>query len=82
MRTISESEATAHFDELLNAVERGETIIITRQGCTVARLLSETTTTPEERRHAIEQLNAFRTSMPSLSLEEFLGGGHEGHRYR
>jgi prevent-host-death family protein len=80
MRIISESEATAHFDELLNTVERGETVIITRHGRAIARLQPETATTLNERRHAIEQLMAFRTSMPSVALEEFLGGRHEGHR--
>jgi prevent-host-death family protein len=39
MREIQASEAKTHLPQLLDAVERGETIIITRHGRSVARLV-------------------------------------------
>ncbi len=38
MRTVSLAEAKAHLSELLNTVEAGEEIIITRHGRPVARV--------------------------------------------
>ncbi len=38
MQTINVREARHNFSRLLNAVESGETIIITRKGKTVAKL--------------------------------------------
>jgi prevent-host-death family protein len=81
MRTIPASEAKTRLAELLSDVERGETIIITRHGRAIARIEPEAAPALEARRVAIEQLKAFRASMPRLSLDEFLEGRHEGHRY-
>jgi prevent-host-death family protein len=38
MRTISETEARKHFHRLLDDVERGETILITRNGRVIAQI--------------------------------------------
>lgn len=81
MRTIPASEAKTRLAELLSDVERGETIVITRHGRAIARIEPEAAPALEARRTAIEQLKAFRSSMPHLSLDEFLEGRHKGHRY-
>lgn len=39
MRTISLAHAKAHLSELLNTVESGEEVVITRHGRPVARVL-------------------------------------------
>lgn len=39
MKTVGTFEAKTHFSALLNEVERGETVVITRNGKPVARLL-------------------------------------------
>lgn len=39
MKTVDVDEAAARLDELLDAVERGEEIVITRGGTPVARLV-------------------------------------------
>jgi len=41
MNTVSVAEAKAHLSELLNQVETGEEIVITRRGRPVARISPE-----------------------------------------
>jgi prevent-host-death family protein len=41
MREIQVSEAKTHLPRLLDDVERGETIVITRHGWAIARLVPE-----------------------------------------
>ncbi len=41
MRQIQASEAKTHLPQLRDDVERGETVVITRQGRAMARLVSE-----------------------------------------
>ena len=41
MREIQASEAKTHLPQLLNDVERGETIVITRHGRAIARIVPE-----------------------------------------
>lgn len=81
MREVQATEAKAHLPQLLTAVERGETIIITRHGRAIARLVPET----DERQAAVqklkEQIEQFRSTMPKLTLEEILSARHEGHKY-
>jgi prevent-host-death family protein len=51
MKQVQDSEALERFDELLDEVERGETVIITRQGKRVAWLVPEQNTTDNKRQH-------------------------------
>jgi prevent-host-death family protein len=41
MREIQASDAKAHLSRLLDDIERGETIIITRHGRAIARIIPE-----------------------------------------
>jgi prevent-host-death family protein len=41
MREFQASEAKAHLASLLDAVERGDTIVITRHGKPIARIVPE-----------------------------------------
>jgi prevent-host-death family protein len=54
MREIQASEAKTHLSQLLDAVERGETIVITRQGRAIARLVPEVNQRQAEIKSAIE----------------------------
>ena len=81
MRQIQSSEAKARLPELLDEVERGETIVITRRGRAVARLVPETERRQEEIEEAIEGIKRLRKKMPGLTLEEILSARHEGHKY-
>jgi len=85
MREVQASEAKAHFLRLLDDVERGETIIITRHGRVIAQLEPRKEDDSAEVRKAIEGLKALRekireTAVP-LTTEELLAMRHEGHKY-
>lgn len=61
MQTINLAEAKAHLSEILNRVEAGEEILITRHGQPVARLGPvEKSLKPV----AVARLAAFRARMP------------------
>ena len=48
MREIQASEAKVHLPQLLDDVERGETLIITRHGRRIARIMPEVDRRQEE----------------------------------
>lgn len=81
MRRIQSSEAKAKFAELLDEVERGETVVVTRHGKAVARIVPE----GEARRAAVlaakRGIEELRKDMPNFTLEEILSARHEGHKY-
>ncbi|MEJ0071738.1 MAG: type II toxin-antitoxin system prevent-host-death family antitoxin [Pseudomonadota bacterium] len=80
MRQIQASEAKAKLAELLDDVERGGSVIITRHGRPIARLVPETEGKQASIARAIERLKTFRRTMPALALDELLAARHEGHR--
>jgi prevent-host-death family protein len=77
MREVQASDAKAHLPSLLDAVERGETIIITRHGKPIARIVPEAS----ELDRVIADIEEFRKTMPRIPLEELLSARHEGHKY-
>jgi prevent-host-death family protein len=81
MREIQASEAKAHLASLLDDVERGETLIITRHGKPIARLVPEADLRQAEVNRAIADIEKFRKTMPRIPLEEILSARHEGHKY-
>jgi prevent-host-death family protein len=81
MREIQASEAKAHLPSLLDDVERGETLIITRHGKPIARIVPETEVRRAEVDRALAEIEKFRKTMPRIPLEEILSGRHEGHKY-
>jgi prevent-host-death family protein len=81
MREFQASEAKAHLASLLDAVERGETIVITRHGKSIARIVPEVELRQAEINRVIAEIEEFRWTMPSIPLEELLSARHEGHQY-
>lgn len=81
MREVQSSDAKAHLPQILDEVERGETIIITRHGRPIARIVPETDNRAAEIRKAMERINTFRETMPRLSVDDILSARHEGHKY-
>lgn len=65
MKKVGVYEVKTHLARLLDEVEHGEHIIITRHGMAVAELKPVYTVTTSERREAIERMKAFRPSKPS-----------------
>lgn len=78
MKTISASEAKAKLLGLLDDVERGESIVVTRHGRPVARLVPETGVQTEKARQTFEELDKLRQTMPRLTVEEILSAIREG----
>jgi len=70
MREIQASEAKTHLPQLLDAVERGETVVITRHGRAIARIVPEAEHRQAEIRTAIEGIKALRRNSATLSPEE------------
>jgi prevent-host-death family protein len=81
MREVQASEAKTHLPQLLDAVERGETIVITRHGRPIARLVPD----EEQRRaayeKAVETMKEIRQRTGKVTLQEILDARHEGHQY-
>ncbi len=80
MREVQSSDAKARFSELLGDVERGETIVITRHGRAIARLVPQEDERRAEILATMARLNDFRKTMPAMSTDEILSARHEGHR--
>lgn len=80
MVEIQASEAKTHLPRLLDEVERGETLIITRHGRRIARLIPE----PDHRQAEIDQAIAGILALPSrkanVSVAEILADRDEGRR--
>jgi len=63
MITVSLAEAKAHLSELLDQVEAGEEVVVTRHGREVARILSAL---GPKQPLPLDDLAAFRATMPQL----------------
>ena len=81
MREIQASEAKTHLPQLLDEIERGESIIITRRGRAIARLIPEDSMRRDGQAEAVERLKALRATMPRVPLDELMAMRHEGHRH-
>ena len=81
MREVQSSDAKAHLPQLLSDVERGETIVITRHGRPIARLVPEADQRLTEVQKTMDQIAAFRATMPRIALSELLSARHEGRRH-
>ena len=81
MREIQASEAKTHLPQLLDDVERGDVIVITRHGRAIARLIPEVDRRREEIDQAIVGIKALRKRTGNVTVEELLSARHEGHRY-
>jgi prevent-host-death family protein len=78
MRTIQASEAKTKFLRILDDVERGESILVTRHGKPVARIVPEVEIDRERVERAMEGMLALRQRIGKLSLEEILSARDEG----
>lgn len=82
MREVQASEAKTHLPRLLDDVERGETVVITRHGRPIARLVPEAGRRQAEIDEAVENILALRKRLEGkATAEEIVSSVHEGHRY-
>jgi prevent-host-death family protein len=80
MREIRASEAKTHLPQILDEVERGETVVITRHGRAIARLVPEGQRRKAELEQAIAGLGELRRRAGKIAVAELLAARHEGHR--
>jgi prevent-host-death family protein len=80
-REVQASEAKTHLARLLDEVERGETIIITRHGQAIARIVPEARRRQQEIDQAIEDIKELRKHTGTVTLKEILAWRHAGHKY-
>jgi len=80
MREVQSSEAKTHLPQLLSAVERGETIVITRHGRAIARLVPEVDQRADEVQRVMAQIAVLRETMPAMTTAEILAARDEGRR--
>ncbi len=81
LREIQASEAKTHLASLLDDVERGETIVITRHGRAVARLVPEDSRRRADILAAIADIKAFGRTMPTSTAAERRALIDEGRKY-
>jgi prevent-host-death family protein len=77
MADIGAFEAKTHLSRLLDRVERGETVTITRHGKPVARLIPVAGSSRDERRRAISELKRLRArqTLGGLTARELIDEG-------
>ncbi len=78
MREIQASEAKVHLPQLLDEVERGETLIITRHGRRIARLVPEQDRRQEEIDKALAGIQEMRQRTGQITVGELLSARDEG----
>jgi prevent-host-death family protein len=80
-RQIQASEAKARLLQLLDDVEQGETIVITRHGRPIARLAPETGARAAEIASAIDDLRRLGRRTGRISVADLLSARDEGRRF-
>ena len=81
MREIQASEAKVHLPQLLDEVERGETLIITRHGRPIARIVPETDRRQEEIDKALSGIRELRRRTGRITVSELLSARDEGRKF-
>ena len=81
MRQIQASEAKSRFLQLLDQVEQGDTIVITRHGKPVARLSPEAERRRAEITQAIADIRLLGRSNGRITIDEILSARDEGRKY-
>ena len=80
MREIQASEAKTHLPRLLDEVERGETLVITRHGRAIARIIPEVDRRQEEVDQALLRIATRRKRLGRATWDELKSARDEGRR--
>lgn len=78
MEIIQASEAKTHFLRILDKVERGTTVIITRHGRPIARITPEEKKDGESLARAVDEMKLLRKNIGRMTLEEILSARDAG----
>ena len=79
MSTVGSYEAKTHLPRLLNRVQQGEEITITRRGVPVAKLVPVDETGREEIKKAVEEIRRLRKGFTTggMSIKEMIQQGRK-----
>jgi len=80
MREIQASEAKTHLPQLLDDIERGETVIITRHGRPIARLVPEGDRRQAEIGEVIAGIESRRRQAARITADEILSARDQGRK--
>jgi len=80
MKQIQATTAKAKLAELLDEVEKGASIRITRHGKPIARLVPEQDQRQEDSRRAIAEIRKLQKTGPRATVEEILAWRDEGRK--
>ena len=80
MQTIQASDAKTNFLRLLDEVERGESVVITRHGKPVARLIPQIEIDAERKLRAAASILEIRERTKPVTLQEILSARDEGRK--
>ena len=77
MDSVGAFEAKTHLPELLRRVARGETILITRRGLTIAKLVPAGKETRKNPREVAERIRELRKGcrLVGITVRQLLEGG-------
>jgi len=70
----------ARLPEFLDAVERGESLVVTRHGKPVAHLVPAPVAHNHRVGRALDGIAALRRTTNKMRVSEILAARHEGHR--
>jgi prevent-host-death family protein len=80
MRKIQASEAKTHLPRLLDEVEGGETLVITRHRRAIARIVPELDRQQEKIDEAMDAIRSPRLRTRRIEVDELLSARDEGRR--
>ena len=80
MKNIQATKAKAHFSEILDEVERGETVVITRHGKAIVRMTPVAEDRQSQIRDVIAKMKQLRLGTKGATVEEILQWRDEGRR--
>jgi len=69
MRTIGTFDAKTHFSALIEQVEKGEQVTITKHGKPVAKLIPTSLKNPEQARLAIQRIESLSKNLKLKGLD-------------
>jgi prevent-host-death family protein len=80
MRHVQSSEAKARFSDLLDQVEKGETIVITRHGKPIARIVPDATLRRANAEWAVKGIKELQKKNGPITVEEILSARDDGRK--
>lgn len=80
MKRVGSYEAKTHLPRLLAEVEAGETVIITRHGVDIAKIVPARADDSASVAEVVARMKARRARRPAMSAQEILSARDEGRK--